>query len=95
MAIHRQVCCLNPSEDGKVLVLEVPDIEVYRNLEIWLASFFPIQTLCLRTFEDAKGIATNEAVACFGQFRGAFDEVFKVYRESLRQMKADILADLH
>src|SRR5262249_16001010 len=53
------------SPDGKVLILDVPDVEVYEILEIWLASFFPIQELCLRTFEGVQGIATIEAVACF------------------------------
>jgi hypothetical protein len=82
------------SPGGKVLILDVPDIDVYEILEIWLASFFPIQELCLRTFEGVQGIATIEAVACFRQFRGRFDEMLEIYRESLRQMKADILAEL-
>ncbi len=40
------------SPDGKVLALEVPDVEVYRTLAIWLAAFFPLQELCHRAFRS-------------------------------------------
>lgn len=83
------------SPDGKIVALEVPDIEVYRTLEIWLAAFFPLQELCLRVFRIGCGITIAQAGVHYDQMRIAFDDIFAKYRETLRSMDADVLATLH
>jgi len=83
------------SADGQVVALDVPDLEVYRTLEIWLAAFFPFQELCHRAFRTAGGANVVEAGAHYDQMRKAFDDVFATYRESLRKMGADVLVTLH
>lgn len=74
------------SPDGTVFALEVPDAGVYRTLEIWLAAFFPLQELCSGAFRAAGGATVVQAGAHYEQMRKAFDDVFAMYRESLRKM---------
>jgi len=83
------------SPDGQVIALELPDVEVYRTLEIWLAAFFPLQDLCHRGFRTGGGPVVVQSAAYYDQMRSAFDGVFTTYRESLRKLNADALASLN
>ncbi|MBI5612911.1 MAG: hypothetical protein HY942_07590 [Gammaproteobacteria bacterium] len=83
------------SPDGKVFALGVPDVEVYRTIEIWLAAFFPLQELCHRVFRVTGGATVVQAGLHYDQMRKAFDDVFAMYRESLQKLDADVLAGLH
>ena len=38
---------------GSFLVCDVDDLTFYEHLEIWLASFFPVHTICCRGFQKA------------------------------------------
>jgi len=83
------------SPDGKVVGLEVPDVEVYRTLAIWLAAFFPLQELCHRAFRSCGGNTVVQAGTYYDEMRRAFDDIFATYRESLQKMDADVLSTLH
>jgi hypothetical protein len=80
------------SPDGEVAMLKVPDLEVYKVLEIWLASFFPTQELCIRSLTEDRGKAMTEFEPHYREIQKSFDEAFNAYRDSLRQQKADILS---
>jgi hypothetical protein len=71
------------SPDGKLVALEVLDVVVYRTLEIWLASFFPLQELCFRTFGSACGTNSKQAHEHYRKMSEEFDVVFKIFRDSL------------
>jgi hypothetical protein len=81
--------------DNNALFMDVSDIAVYRILEIWLASFFPLQELCFQTFRTARGVFTLEAETHYYEVRKGFEEALKDFRKSLRQMRADAIASLH
>jgi hypothetical protein len=81
------------SPDGRFVALGVPDLEVYKWLQIWLASFFPTQELCLRSMTRGKALA--EAEAHYREMQVAFEAAFKTFREALRNQNADISARLH
>lgn len=83
------------SPDGEVIALELPDEEVYRTLEIWLAAFFPLQELCHRGFRGVGGPIVAQSGTYYDEMRRAFDVVFETYRESLRKVNADVLSGLH
>ena len=80
---------LSASPDGRIISLTVSDLGVYQCLIIWLTSFFPIQQLCLQTFEASFGSATSRAVASYLQMWKAFDETVEQVRQSVRAMQAD------
>jgi hypothetical protein len=71
--------------DGKFLVMEVPDIEVFKSLEIWLASFFPIQLLCARGFVTPQRDSLREPHTLFLGIWKTFDDAFTTYRENLKK----------
>ena len=77
------------SPDGKIISLAVSDLGVYQSLIIWLTSFFPLQQLCLRTFEASFGNATSQAVASYQQMWKAFDETVEQIRQSVQEMQAN------
>ena len=76
------------SPDVKFISLAVSDLGVYRSLIVWLTSFFPIQQLCLRTFEASFGNATSTSLASYHQMWKAFDETVEQIRQSVQEMQA-------
>jgi hypothetical protein len=78
---------MQPVEEiGDMTVLRVPDIAVYETLSIWLATFFPLHHMCVRTFTEHDVPELRHAYALFRNMEGAFAEVFEIYRENLRLM---------
>ena len=80
---------LRVSPDGKIISLTVSDLGVYQGLLVWLKSFFPLQQLCLRTFEASFGNATSQAVASYRQMWEAFDKTVVQIQQSVQEMQAD------
>ncbi|MGH9839791.1 MAG: hypothetical protein ACREEM_13500 [Blastocatellia bacterium] len=77
--------------EGKYVVLDVPDTEVFKGLEIWLAAFYPVHQICAQTFFPLR---SEQLVECHSHFLSlweAFDGVFAVYRDNLRKLDADVL----
>lgn len=74
---------LRASPDGRIISLTVSDLGVYQCLLVWLTSFFPIQQLCLQTFDASFGSATSQAVASYLQMWKAFDETVEQIRQVL------------
>jgi hypothetical protein len=74
---------LRASPDGRITSLTVSDLGVYQCLLVWLTSFFPIQQLCLQTFDASFGSATSQAVASYLQMWKAFDETVEQIRQVL------------
>ncbi|MBU0595050.1 MAG: hypothetical protein KKH74_15090 [Gammaproteobacteria bacterium] len=83
------------SPDGSFLIMEVPVIEVYKALEIWLAGFYPIQSMCLKSFADLNDDRFREARLIFAEGWKVFDSAFAVFRRELAEMSADVLSSLH
>lgn len=84
------------SSDGSVVVLAVPDTAVYRTLAIWLAAAFPLNVVCAKTFAclQADGDRAESYQLCEGA-RRVFDDAFKGYRASLKEMRVDVDLDVH
>lgn len=80
---------------GKYVVLDVPDLAVFKVLEIWLAAFYPLQAVCSRRFVlDRK----NQLAIPYGHFQSvwdAFNPIFDNYRKNLRDQDADVIGPLH
>lgn len=81
--------------DRRHLVLAVPDTEVYKALEIWLGAFYPVQFMCIRSFSALADPRLKEAIRLFMDGWKVFDGAFAVFRDSLAEMKADVLSSLH
>jgi hypothetical protein len=85
----------NFSSDGAVVSLEPSDIFVYQKIEIWMAAFFPLQDMCNRAFRKKGGQVVTEGGVHYDDVKAAFNAAFVKYREALKEMKADILVNLH
>jgi hypothetical protein len=83
------------SPDGAFFKLGIPDVAIYKTLAIWLAAAFPLNELCARTFPCFHGGDLTNAYAAFKDGRAAFDDAFQAYRQSLREMHADIVGSIH
>lgn len=81
--------------DGRHVWLEVPDIEIDRCLEIWFAAFFPIQAMCIDTFNGLSDARFREARARFEGGWKVFDDAFQQFRKELAAKNADVVAALH
>src|SRR5919109_3275416 len=78
-------------ENGKYVILDVSDVEVFKTLEIWLAAFYPLQAVFFRCFfADRK----SQLAGPYGHFQNmwnAFNPVFDAYRTNLRKENADVI----
>jgi hypothetical protein len=82
-------------EDGKYIISDVPDVEVYKCLGIWLAGFYPLQAVCSRQFVLDR---TSQLAGPYRDFQNmwkAFEPLFDAYRENLRKQNADVIGTLH
>jgi hypothetical protein len=82
-------------ENGKYVVLEVPDMEVFKSLEIWLAAFFPLQAVCSRCFVSDRKSQLAEPYRHFQNVWNAFNPSFDEYRTNLRKENADVIGTGH
>jgi hypothetical protein len=70
---------------GEHVVLEVPDIEVFKILEVWLTAFYPIHALCSRCFMAERGDELEEAYGHFKNMWEAFNPALEDYRRNIRE----------
>jgi len=82
-------------ENGKYVVLEVADMEVFKTLEIWLAAFYPLQAVCSRCFVSDRKSQLAEPYRHFQNTWDAFNPFFDDYRTILRKQNADVIGTLH
>lgn len=71
------------SKDGTVVQLEVSDDDVYRTLEIWLTSFFALQTLSSTAFRNGADAKVAKVMNLFDETELAFSRIVEQYREAL------------
>ena len=83
------------SESAGLVSLAVPDTAVYQAVEIWLASMFPLNELCARSFAWFQDESLHPARQLFLDARASFDAAFLKYRERLREIHADVINSIH
>jgi hypothetical protein len=96
--VHGHTRALRPIkslENGKYVVLDVPDVEVFKCLEIWLAVFYPLQGICSRRFVLDRTAQLAGPYKHFQNMWNAFDPLFDAYRANLRKQNADVIGTLY
>ena len=88
----RPVKCV---ENGKYVISDVPDVEVFKCLEIWLAVFYPLQAVCARRFIFDRKSQLADPYRHFQNMWNAFDPLFDAYRANLRKQNADVIGALY
>ena len=81
-------------EDGRYVVLQVPDDEVFKTLRLWLAAFYPLHQVCVQSFFPRRREELAVPYKTFGEMWEAFDGVFKLYCENLIDIDADEMSSL-
>jgi hypothetical protein len=75
------------SPDGDYMIMRATDFDILDSLVIWLASFFPLQTLASRGFQGFLSEKKSVALKSFLEMTVASGDVIKELRDKVEEMK--------
>jgi hypothetical protein len=73
----------------KPVALDIPDVEIFKQIEIWLMAFFSLHDICVRTYSGRIDSGFAKAREVFAKTWSLCIPVIAKYREGVKQAVED------
>ena len=73
--------------DGQYVIMQIDYLDVLSSLKVWLFSFFPLQTLASRGFQDRLGQDKSPAYQAFLEIQVASGDALSAFTNAVKRLR--------